>query len=70
LTQADIATLSFDECLANLIDREEIDRHNATLSHGYDWRDYGRRLASRMSIIASRADWIGPCCAPLPPANG
>ena len=32
LTQADIARLSFDERLAMLIDREEIDRHNAALA--------------------------------------
>ena len=32
LTQADIARLSFDERLAILIDREEVDRHNAALS--------------------------------------
>ena len=32
LTQANIARLSFDERLAMLIDREEIDRHNAALA--------------------------------------
>ena len=32
LTQADIARLSFDERLAMLVDREEIDRHNAALA--------------------------------------
>jgi hypothetical protein len=32
LTQADIARLSFDERLAMLIDREEIDRRNAALA--------------------------------------
>lgn len=32
LTQADIAQLSFDERLALLVDREEVDRHNAALA--------------------------------------